>query len=63
MWIEWDYALRELTTLAQNRVLAKGNLSWDILQNIWLWHYSCNWLLAKYVKTKTQSFSFRNFLL
>lgn len=56
MCTEWDFALRELTTLAQNRVLTKGNISWDVLQNIWVWHYSCNWLFAKCVKTKTSSF-------
>lgn len=56
MCTEGDFALRELTTLAQSRVLTKGNISWDVLQDIWVWHYSCNWLFAKCVKTKTSSF-------
>lgn len=56
MRTEWDFALRELTTLAQSRILTKGNIFWDVLQNIWVWHNSCNWLFAKCVKTKTSSF-------
>lgn len=56
MCTEWDFALRELTTLAQGRVLTKGNISWDVLQGIWVCHYSCDWLFAKCVKTKTSGF-------
>lgn len=55
MCTEWDFALRELAALAQSWALTKGNISWDVLQNVWVWHYSCNWLFAKCVKTKTSS--------